>query len=420
VVTRRSVVRLKPDTTRARPIRIAAAAIVCGLVAGAALVLAWSRPQRPATPATPRLGTPGAPSTSGEELRRTVDRMEARLRANPEDRAAAVTLAEALWRQARASGNAGLLIRAEQAMRGALAQEPLDYDARRMLATVLASQHRFQEAVRESERLAGERPRDGWIHGVLADARIELGEYEEAFRAIDRMMEIRPDAAAYARASYAREIQGDLPGAAALMQMAADATSAHDPESLAWLYVQLGHLNLQAGNIPEARRRFRQADSVFPGHPAAGLGLVRAANDVGEREAALAIGEPLFRKSPTPDLADQLGQAARALGRQAEADRYDLLAEQMWRYDMPDTTALAQFLAERGRNKDEAIAAAARARELRRDIFTEDALAWALFKAGRIAEARDASQRALRTGSRDRRIHAHAAAIERAIVESHQ
>jgi hypothetical protein len=48
---------------------------------------------------------------------------------------------------------------------------------------------------------------------------------------------------------------------------------------------------------------------------------------------------------------------------------------------------------------------------LRDDIFTDDALAWAYFKAGRVAEAKIAIARALRTGTRDAIIRGHAAAI---------
>jgi tetratricopeptide (TPR) repeat protein len=387
-----------------------------GALLGLLVLMVWTSRRAPVVPAVPRLGSPGAPQTSREDLAYTVAAMEARLESNHEDRSAAVTLAEALLRQSRVSGNVGLAVRAEEVVRKALAQEPLDYEARRMLATVLASQHRFREALGEAERAMRERPRDSWTQGVIADARMELGDYEEAFAAVDRMMELHPDAAAYARASYAREIQGDLAAAAAFMQMAAEATSAHDPESLAWQYAQLGHLYLQAGSLSEARRRFAQADAIFPAHPFATSGLAQVANYAGNYEEALTIGSRAFESAPTPDLALQLAHAARALGRTEDADRYDALAEQMWRDDMPDPVALARLLADRGRNLDEAVESARRARESRRDIFTEDALAWALFKSGRIDEAREAMDRALRTGTRDRVIRAHAAAIEAAMA----
>ena len=47
----------------------------------------------------------------------------------------------------------------------------------------------------------------------------------------------------------------------------------------------------------------------------------------------------------------------------------------------------------------------------RRDIFTMDTLAWAYFKVGRLADARKASEQALRTGTKDARILYHRAEI---------
>jgi tetratricopeptide (TPR) repeat protein len=75
---------------------------------------------------------------------------------------------------------------------------------------------------------------------------------------------------------------------------------------------------------------------------------------------------------------------------------------------------LARFLAERDRNLETAVTLAEEAAAERRDIFTEDALAWAYFKVGRIDDARKASERAMRTGTSDRRILYHAAAISKA------
>ena len=77
---------------------------------------------------------------------------------------------------------------------------------------------------------------------------------------------------------------------------------------------------------------------------------------------------------------------------------------------------LARLMADRGHAPDEAVRIAERAVAVRHDIVTEDAYAWALFKAGRIREARAASARARRTGTRDARILAHAREIDRASV----
>src|SRR5262245_60491846 len=96
-----------------------------------------------ATPvAIPMLGAPGAPATSRDGLSNTITQMEARLASKPDDATAAVTLADALLRQTRVTGNAGLAIRAERALTRVLAADPDHYYARRMLAAVLLSQHR--------------------------------------------------------------------------------------------------------------------------------------------------------------------------------------------------------------------------------------------------------------------------------------
>jgi Flp pilus assembly protein TadD len=72
---------------------------------------------------------------------------------------------------------------------------------------------------------------------------------------------------------------------------------------------------------------------------------------------------------------------------------------------------LARLLADRSARINEAVALAERAASERHDIFTDDALAWCYFKAGRVADARAAMARARRTGTKDATILAHAAAI---------
>ncbi len=52
---------------------------------------------------------------------------------------------------------------------------------------------------------------------------------------------------------------------------------------------------------------------------------------------------------------------------------------------------------------------------VRADIYTEDTHAWALYRAGKLAEARAASDRALALGTRDARLLYHAGAIRIAL-----
>jgi len=384
---------------------------------GVALVLAAAGCSRPATRTaagvTPLLGS-GQVSTSRADLERTIATMRQRVATAPDDAPAAVTLADALLRQTRVSGNAGLAREAEAVLLGVLKHDGDRYDARRMLAATYLSQHRFADALREAERCRTIRADDVWVWGVIGDAHIERGEYNSAFDAFDRMAAIKPTAAAYARVSYARELQGDLAGALRMMRMAAEATSAHDPESLAWHHAQLGQLHLEMGELANARREFLTAAHAFPGHPFAQIGLARVAEAGGDLRTALDIVMTMLTAGPTPADLAYSGDLLNRLGQTDAAERQYRLAEAAWRTDAPEPSRLARFLSERGRRLDDAIAIGEKARIDRNDIFTADALAWAYFQTGRIEKARTMMALALRTGTRDRVIRAHAADIARA------
>ncbi|HUK36918.1 MAG TPA: hypothetical protein VLV86_23550, partial [Vicinamibacterales bacterium] len=94
------------------------------------------------------------------------------------------------------------------------------------------------------------------------------------------------------------------------------------------------------------------------------------------------------------------------------------LAVAGWHSDVPHPSMLARFLAEHDRNLPEAVRLAEGEASGRRDIFTEDALAWVYFKSGRLDDAATAIALAMRTGSRDRSILYHAAAIASASGEA--
>jgi tetratricopeptide (TPR) repeat protein len=353
--------------------------------------------------------------TSRDGLEQRIARMERTLRERPADSQAAVSFADALIRQARISGNAGLALRAERALNTVLKDEPVDYDARRMLGAVYLSEHRFRDAVREADRARSERPTDDWNYGVLGDGHLELGEYDQAFAAFQRMMDLRPTAGAYARAAYALELQGRLEAALEAMTLSAEATAPTDQESIAWHHAQLGDLYRLLGKTKEAAYQYAWANHSFPDHPFALRGMATLMEAEGNRSGALATFEALMARSPSPDVAEKLGDLFAALGRDADASREYALAEAGWRFDAPNPAMLARFLADHDRNLPNAVTLVEGAAADRHDIFTEDALAWVYFKSGRLRDAAAAMKQAVRTGTKDRTILRHAAAIQQAV-----
>ena len=357
-------------------------------------------------------GTFPSRSTSRAELDATIESDRQKVSKNPGDGAAAVQLADALMRAARVKGDASLAIEAEHVLRATLQHSSSDYLARRMLSVVYLSQHRFAEALTEAKAAQKLRPKDAWNYAIAGDALLELGRYEEAFDSFDQVMEHRPDAGAYARVAYARELQGDLDGALRLMQMSSEATSRQDVEGLAWTHAQIGNLYLQQGRLDDAEREFNHADFIFPSHPYAMNGRVRLL--IARHRYADALD--LSRRVPTtPESLAMQGDLLTRLGHLDDAEKLYREAEQVeregWKQEQPQPGALARFLAERGRNIPEAIALAERAASERQDVVTMDALAWSYFRGGRVADAASAIQRATRLGTVDPRIRCHASAI---------
>jgi tetratricopeptide (TPR) repeat protein len=396
---------------------VAATILAATAVAVAPHVISRAKPSRDAEALSigPAVGMPGAPSTTTSGLLQRIDEMEARLRAQPDDTGAVVLLADALLRQARATNDGRPAGRASEVLNAALKEHPGQYDVLRMLGAIYLSQHRFRDALEIAKRSRDLRPDDAWNYGVMGDAQIELGEYAAAFDAFDKMMALRPNAAAYARVAYARELQGDVDGALAAMQLAAQATAPNDPEAQAWYAAQAGELFLKLRKLDDADREFRRAVFLFPNYPLAviGQGKVRVAR--GDGEGALAIYLEQLKRTPTLDLAARIADLYAARGDAAQSEHYSQLAEDLAGPGVVQTEAnLALFLADHNRKVSDAVTIAEAVAAARHDIFTEDALAWAYYKAGRFTDAHAASELALRTGTRDEALLARADRIRAA------
>jgi tetratricopeptide (TPR) repeat protein len=394
-----------------------------GVLAGLAVVMVWAnrdgmRAHINASPEPMRSVAATATVTSASGLQRAIEQLERRLKNHPTDATAAVSLADVLMRQARVTGNPGLAVRAEQALKVVLHDDPIAYDPRRVLGAVYLSQHRFRDAIREAERASAERPADDWNYGVMGDGHLELGEYDEAFAAFQKMMDLRPTAGAYARAAYALELGGRLEEAIDAMKLATDATPPTDQESVAWHHAQLGDLYRQLGRSDEAAVEYAWANHSFPNHPFAERGMAELMEATGDLTGALEKFEALMARSPLPDVAEKLGDLYTTLGRPAEASRAYALAEAGWRFDAPQPAFLARFLAEHGLKLQEALGLAEAVAADRHDIFTEDALAWCYLKSGRVQDAAAAIGEAQRTGTKDPSILYHAAAIKHALGDA--
>jgi tetratricopeptide (TPR) repeat protein len=81
---------------------------------------------------------------------------------------------------------------------------------------------------------------------------------------------------------------------------------------------------------------------------------------------------------------------------------------------------LALFYADHDEKLPEALDLAQKELEVRHDVYTWDALAWALYKNGKASEASDASEKALKFGTKDPILLFHAGVINEALGHREQ
>ncbi len=339
---------------------------------------------------------------------------EQTVRDRPEDTAALTRLASLYVQRARETGDPSFYALAGLAADRALAVEPDHVQALVVGGVVALAQHDFAGALLIGERARVLAPEVNAVYGVLTDAYVELGRYDEALAVAQEMIDRRPDFASYSRVSYLRELYGDLDGAVEAMEQAAVAGAA-SPVDEAWAYVQIGHLQLTRGDVAAADYAYRQAASILPGDALTDAGLARSAIAMGEPSRAEELLRGAVTQRPLAEYATLLGDLLWSQGREREAgEQYALVraTQELATAQGVDTgLELALFDADQGAEPQDTYARAKAAYELRPSIYAADVLAWAAYKAGRIDEAYGRSMEALRLGTRDARLSYHAGAI---------
>ncbi len=148
-------------------------------------------------------------------------------------------------------------------------------------STVQLSQHKFKDALQTGKQALELSSQNAGIYGVLVDANVEIGNYEEAVASCDKMMSIRPDLRSYSRTSYLREIYGDIKGSKESMEMAIEA-GAPFSEYKCWTIVTMGRMLENHNQIDSAYAYYNFALNERPNYPFAVAGLARLAGKEGD------------------------------------------------------------------------------------------------------------------------------------------
>lgn len=333
-----------------------------------------------------------------------IENMQARLSGNVKNPRQQVELAALYLQYVRESGDPSYYNKADELLQQVLAADPTDLFALVQMGNLALARHEFRNALAWGEKAASVNDRQWLAYGIIGDAQIELGEYDKAQQAFDKMASLRPDINSYSRVSYMRELLGDTNGAIQAMTLATR-SSLQNSEASNWARVQLGHLNFNSGKLDEAELLYQSSLDLYPNylHALAGMGRIKAAK--GDYNTAIRYYRQALERMPIPEYVIALGDVYTAAGNNAEAKKqYDLVAaiQQLYNsYGVDSDLEIALFNADRAIAPAQTVAQARTAYKRRPSIFGADVVAWALYQNGEYAEAYEYSQKALKLGTQD-------------------
>jgi tetratricopeptide (TPR) repeat protein len=340
-----------------------------------------------------------------------------RVAADPDDADAQLELGLTLIQRLRETADPSLYAPAEQALAAARRLRPDDVRALVGLAGIQAGKHDFAAALDTGQAALAQDPTALGARDIVFDALVELGRYDEAFAAIDATAEAAADVPTLARRSYAAELRGDLDAALDTMTLAA-AMPGVPPENTAFALSIVGHLELLRGDPVRAAAGYDRALRLVPDHVPSIAGLARLAVGRGDLETARDGYARAAAILPLPEYAVALGETLRALGDvDAAADQIELARLQIDLLQAAGVTVdqeLALIEADHG-DPARALTLAEAAYAATPTIKAADALAWALHRVGRDAEAWTRSEEARRLGTPDAAAAYHAGVIADAL-----
>jgi tetratricopeptide (TPR) repeat protein len=325
-------------------------------------------------------------------------------------------LAAALTLRARESSDLTYCQQAQNAVDESLRLAPNNPEAQRAQVQVLLCKQEYAEALDKARVLNRRSPDDVPTWGYIANAATALGDYDEAEKAAQWMLDLRPgNVPGLLCGAALRKVYGDIDGALEFLSQAYQETPPFETEEVAWILTHMADLQLIAGKPDLAEKLLRQALTVFPGYYLAleDSGRVRAAQH--RYAEAVNLLKERNRVSPSPQSFYTLAEALEQTGKASEArlDYAEFEGQARRRIEQPYNAnrELVFYYTDHTANAAEALRIARIEMSHRHDVNTLDAYAWALYTNRAYNEARAQIEKALSIGTRDAALYYHAGAI---------
>lgn len=273
------------------------------------------------------------------KIKAKYDGLTAQYAKNPSDYAALLKLSEIYIYEARVTGEhpyyytAALQTLDEILKYDAQLSKDQKFTALFYKATVQLSQHNFNEALATGNKALAVNKLNSGIYGVLVDANVEIGNYDQAVQMCEQMMKIRPDLRSYSRTSYLREIYGDLKGSKEAMLMAINAGAPYS-EYKCWAMVTLGKIYEAEGSLDSAAICYELSMKERANYPFGIAGMASIEAKKGNYENSKKTYDEALAILPEIGFTIELAALMQKEGKKAEVDKMIGEIETMFKEDI--------------------------------------------------------------------------------------
>ncbi len=200
-------------------------------------------------------------------------------------------------------------------------------------STVQLSQHKFNEALLTGKKALALNNTNSGIYGVLVDANVEIGNYEEAVKNCDKMISIRPDLRSYSRISYLREIYGDMKGSIKSMEQAIEAGAPYS-EYKCWTIVTMGKMLENHNQLDSARAYYEFATKERANYPFGVAGMASIEGKLGNYAKADSLYGVALNAVPEISFIMDQAKLYKKQGKNADMKRLIPRIESMFQEDI--------------------------------------------------------------------------------------
>ena len=341
---------------------------------------------------------------------------ESAIQADPEKTQPYNDLAVACVHRARETGDSSYLDQADIALQASTKRAPDNIESQKAHAMILLGRGRFKEALEFARKLNAKTPDDIFTYGFIADAAIGLGDYAEAERATQWMLDLREgNVPALLRAARLRSIYGDTDGALDFYSQAYQQIPPTQTEEQAWALTKIAEIQFSTGHLDEAENLLHSALQKFPGYYLVLELSARVATARHQFQEALVLVRQRNNNFPSLSSRYALAKALERAGQTTEATaaytEFETKALSAANAESNANRDLVFYYLGRGNNRVEALRIAEHEAGVRHDVSTLDAYAWALCGNGRYDQAERQITAALAVGIRDAEMLYHAGVI---------